>query len=301
MYIVANLRVIKQLEESDWGTFINPDKDLENHPNPPEKYNIVPPSGYKADFLPFLKNNALFDSIISRIIDMRHQFHYEDQCSAKYYYDAFTILNLCQNDINRIVEVGVYLGGASCIFAGSLVPMNKTLDLIDINKGCLLVTYERIRRLFPEAASRVRLFHGDLPSYVNNVMSKESDVRYLVQHDGSHQFNEVLRDLASLYYVKSRVNGIMIQDTHLRSARIDLYTFVDAAIYSVFGFGMKYHDLGIKSPVQTEPAYHVTNYFLQNYPEGMYIPFAENNFLYPHPSAKLESFLPTPLPDLQLA
>jgi hypothetical protein len=188
--------------------------------------------------------------------------------------------------------VGVYLGGASCVLAGSLVPLNKTLDLIDVNKHYLRFTYERIRRIFPEAASRVRMFFGDLPTYVKNVMTQTGNTRHLIQHDGSHCFNEVIKDLCSLYFVKDKINGVMIQDTHLRSANINLYTFVDAAVYTVFGFAMKFHEIGAKYKDQTTPAYQFVTYFMSNYPEGMYIPFTLNTFRYPHPIMKLEDFLP---------
>lgn len=298
MYVFSNLYLNSILNDQEWGTFISPDKDLETCENPTETYRITIPSGIKADFTPFLNKNPLFDAAISRILNARNTIPYEDQCSAKYYFDMFNIINLSSNDIDRIVEVGVYLGGASVILAGSLVPLNKTLDLIDVNKGYLRLTYERIRRLFPEAATRVRMFYGDLPTYVKNVMSTSGNVRHIIQHDGSHCFNEVLKDLCSLYFVKEKVNGIIIQDTHLRSANIDLYTFVDAAVYTIFGFAMKFHQIGVKFNGQTEPAYAFQTYFMDNYPEGMYIPFALNKFRYPHPVMKLESFLPKTEPRL---
>lgn len=291
MYVFHNSYIKKMLSDSEWGTFIQPDQSLENHPNPAEKYNIVPPSGGKANFYPFIKRNALFDSILAQVLTQQTTMNYEDQCSSKYYFDMFTVLEQQQRDVNRIVEVGVYLGGASCILAGMLIPLGKTLDLVDVSKPYLRFTYERIRRLYPEAISRVRMFFGDLPSYVKNVMQQENGVRYMVQHDGSHNFNEVVKDLAALSFVKDRVNGLMIQDTHLRSANIDLYTFVDAAIYTIFGYNMKYTEIGIKNNHQTVPAYQYKTYFLDNHPEGMYIPFALNQFRYPHPTMELDSLL----------
>jgi hypothetical protein len=47
------------------------------------------------------------------------------------------------------------------------------LDLIDLSAAYLQFTYARIRRLYPEAAARVRLFHGNLPSYVKHVRPRK--------------------------------------------------------------------------------------------------------------------------------
>jgi len=277
---------------NDWGTFIEPDRDLENYADINEKYKINIPSGRKANFEPFVGKNYLFDSIIQRVIPQREQIKFEDQCSSKYYYDMFNALRSNLGEVNRVAEVGVYLGGASVIFAGCLIPMNLTLDLIDPNKVFLQFTYERIRRAFPEAASRVRMFLGDLPTYVKKVMLIEQNVTSFIQHDGSHNFNEVVKDLASLSFVKDRVKGLAIQDTHLRSADIDFYTFVDAAVYTVFGYNMKFGELGVKFPTPSEPGYQYSTYFLDNHPEGMYIPFNQNHFRYPHASSPLDKFLP---------
>lgn len=294
MYVFASEYINSVLSDQEWGAFIEPDKELETLSNPCEKYKIVPPSGYKANFIPFRTLNPLFDDIAVRMNSLQSTgMNYEDQCSAQYYFDMFNVLHANANNVDRIVEIGVYLGSASCVFAGCLLPMNKTLDLIDVNKCYLRVTYERIRRSFPEAASRVRLYFGDLPSYVKNVLAHSGNTRHLIQHDGSHCFNEVVKDLSSLYFVKDKINGVMIQDTHLRSANINLFTFVDAAVYTVFGFGMKYHEIGVKFPTPTQPALNFSTYFLDNHPEGMYIPFALNNFRYPHPSMKLENFITT--------
>lgn len=113
----------------------------------------------------------------------------------------------------------------------------------------------------------------------------------MIHHDGSHNFNEVVKGLASLYFVRDKVHGLAIQDTHLRSAKLGLYTFVDAAVYSVFGYQMQYHETGSKYPGGTNPAFAYSTYFLSDQTEGMYIPFAQNTFRYPHPTMTLDDIL----------
>ena len=117
----------------------------------------------------------------------------------------------------------------------------------------------------------------------------------LIHHDASHHFNEVVRDLAALSFVKDKVNGLIIQDTHLRGGNIGTNFFVDAALYAVFGGNMPLYELGIKLPQATEPAFEANNfgvYFMDNQPEGMYIPFELAQFRYPHKSVALSSLLP---------
>ncbi len=288
MYILQGGLTSVSSKDPEWGTFIAPDKELEKLRDPNEKFNAYIPSGNKADFSPFLSLDPLFTSIVAKLIAQRAEINFEDQCSAKYYFDCFSILKKMKGKVRRIAEAGTYLGGASCVFAGCVQPFELELDLIDAKKEFLLFTYERIRRAFPEAITKVRLFFGDIPTYVKNVVAKEDQTDILIHHDASHNFNEVVRDLASLYYVKEKLHGIIIQDTHLRSAKLDRYIFVDAAVYAIFGFNIHFMELGAKFGRSTEPAYAGKTYFIDHHAEGFYLPFGLNHFLYPHPNMKME-------------
>lgn len=288
MYVFKHRLIRECRKDPEWGTFITPDRELENIANPNEKLNVYIPSGIKADFTHFYHKNPLFDSIIERIVAQRSIMDYEEQCSGKYYFDCFNILNLLNGKVKRIAEVGTYLGGASCIFAGCIQPFNLELDLIEAKKEFLLYTYERIRRAFPESISKVRMFLGDLPTYIERVVQHENQDKILFHHDAGHNFNQVVNDIASISFVKDKAHGLIVQDTHLRSANIKSYIFVDAAIFSIFGFNLKYAEIGAKFPQSTVPAYAGKSYFIANHPEGFYIPFDQNQFQYPHPTMKLE-------------
>ena len=291
MYILKGGLTSVSRKDPEWGSFINPDLDLGNFKDPNEKIQAYIPSGYKADFMPFLGLNLEFDKMVAKIVAQRTEINFEDQCSAKYYFDIFNLIKNLNTKVRRVVEVGTFLGGASCIFAGVACQSDLEIDLIDAKKEFLLFTYERIRRAFPEAISKVRLFFGDLPTYVKTVVDKEAQEGILIHHDACHNYNEVLRDLASLYFVKDKIQGLMIQDTHLRSAKLDRYIFVDAAVYSIFGFNLKYQEIGTKFPEATEPAYNGQTYFAKNHSEGFYVPFDVNPFLFPHPSMKMDETL----------
>lgn len=138
------------------------------------------------------------------------------------------------------------------------------------------------------------MFHGDLPTYVRHVLLEEPQVRAMIHHDGAHDFNQVVKDLSSLYFVRDQVHSLAMQDTHLRG-EIKWFNFVDAAVYAMFGdvksepVGARYpEELGLSTPNQWNG-----NYFLPDTPEGMYIPFSGIEFKYPHPTMDLDSFLPS--------
>jgi len=288
MYILKHGLIREGRKNPEWGKFISPDIELQDMQDPNEKLNVYIPSGNKADFTPFLQQNPAFDAVVKRIVAQRDLMSYEEQCSGKYYFDCFTILHSLKGKINRVAEIGTYLGGASCIFAGCVTSLNIELDLIEANKEFLLYTYERIRRAFPEAVAKVRLFLGDMPSYIKNVVQHEKQTNILLHHDAGHNFNQVVNDLACLYFVKDKIQGLMIQDTHLRSAKIQNYIFVDAAVFAIFGFNVKFLQFGAMYPQSTTPAYAGKTYFLDNHAEGFYIPLDQNKFQYPHASMTLE-------------
>lgn len=293
MYTFSNSFLADALKNAEWGTFIEPDHELENYHNPDEKYKLCRGSNYKPDFSPYITQSPAFHALITKIDKMKQAFSLEDQCSAKYYFDIYTLTQNLLGKINRIVDVGVFMGGSANILAACIENKNIQLDLVDFGSEYLRITYERIRRSLPEVAKRTRLFLGDLPTYTKNVLLKEESIS-LIHHDASHNFNEVVRDLAALSFVKNKINGLIIQDTHLRGGNIATTFFVDAALYAVFGGNMPFYELGIKLNAPTQPTANTSFgvYFIDNQPEGMYIPFELVKFRYPHESVPLDSILP---------
>ncbi|MHB1221922.1 MAG: class I SAM-dependent methyltransferase [Gammaproteobacteria bacterium] len=294
MYKFSNSFLAKALEHPAWGGFIEPDKELEQERDPNDKYKLARGTDYRPDFSPYHAANPDFAKVAMQIDEVRKNFTYEDQCSAKYYFDIFNTTQLLSPRINKIVDVGVFMGGSASVFAGCIQDKNISLDLVDFGEEYLRITYERIRRTFPDVAKRTRLFLGDLPTYVHKVLQHENNATHLIHHDASHNFYEVVRDLAALSFVKDKVDGLMIQDTHLRGGNIGTGFFVDAALYGVFGKGMPFFELGVKLNASTQPceSSKFGTYFVDSQPEGMYIPFKLATFRYPHPSIKLESILP---------
>jgi hypothetical protein len=188
----------------------------------------------------------------------------------------------------------VVLGGSTSFIAGTIEQFDFDLDLIDINPRFLRFAHERVRRMYPEAAKRIRLFYGDLPSYVRHVMRREDGHSYIVHHDGAHDFNQVVKDMASLYFVRDQLLAIIAQDTHLRG-HIDKMNFVDLALNAVFGMDLKYAPIGANYPenhMLTLPNQYQGNYFMPNAAEGIVLPMAVNQFHYPHPNHSIEDFLP---------
>ncbi|MEV5824901.1 class I SAM-dependent methyltransferase [Spirillospora sp. NPDC052242] len=275
-----------------WGTFLEPDASIADLENPHEVLGIPILSGHHADLKAFAGYNTVFDRIADRVAGVN--LAYEDQCSANHYFDVFTRIERDHAHATRIVEVGVFMGGSSTVFAGCVEPMGFELDLVDVNPVYLQFAYERIRRTFPGATSRVRMFYGDLPTYVQKVLLPETTARAIVHHDGAHDFNQVVKDISSLYFVRDRVHSLAIQDTHLRGL-IEHFNFVDAAVYAMFGVDVKYEPVGARyeeGSSVTNPNQWNGNYFLAGMSEGMYIPFEGVQWKYPHPSMELENFLP---------
>ncbi|WP_207926319.1 class I SAM-dependent methyltransferase [Actinocrispum wychmicini] len=307
-----------------WGTFLGPDPALAGIENPHDQLGIKILSGHQADRGSFAGRNAIFDGIAAAVAAA--DVAYEDQCTAQHYFDIFGCVERfhrgageqprsglrgllrgrgsgrdtqpgpAKASVSRVVDVGVFMGGSASVFAGCVEPMGVELDLVDTNQAYLQFTYERLRRTFPRAASRVRMFYGDLPTYVRNVLCAEEGVRSLVHHDGAHDFGQVVKDLASLYFVRDRVHGVAIQDTHLRSSNVEFFTFVDSAVHAVFGGDVTYEPLGSRydadNSMMMNPNPYEGNYFLAGQPEGMYIELSRNEFRYPHPAMSLDAFLP---------
>lgn len=277
-----------------FGTFIQPDVALQNCADPAAALKIRINSGYQArcEPRPLAGENRIIDSIVSRVgaVDLK----YEDQCSSKYYLDLITTLRDMNGQFDRLVEVGVFMGGSSCYFAGCSEFFDFDIDMVDVEPGFLRFAYERVRRTYPEAVGRIRLFHGDLPSYTRHVMLKEQDRRSIVHHDGAHNFDQVVKDMSALYYAREQIFAIIAQDTHLRGA-IKYMNFVDVALYAVFGTDLKFAPIGTAYTGDTEmtrPNRFQGNYFMAGCYEGVVLPMAANQFVYPHPDLSIDDFLP---------
>jgi len=115
--------------------FIDPDETLQslNFAEIAERLNIEIYSGFKPDLTPWLGKNIIFDDLIAKRNTGTGNDHYEDQCSAKYYYDIFNTIKSSLGEANRIVEVGVFMGGSTSILAGCAHYLGIELDLIDIS------------------------------------------------------------------------------------------------------------------------------------------------------------------------
>lgn len=277
-----------------FGSFIQPDEKARDAENLVDLLDVEILSGYRAvsQADDFRGRNRIFDRIVDRLRTL--DFSYEDQCSAQYYYDIVRTLRDMNGQFDRVAEVGVFLGGSTSFLAGCIEQFDFDLDLIDVHAPYLRFAHERARRMFPEAASRIRLFHGDLPSYVRHVMRKQDGHSYVVHHDGSHQFNQVVKDMASLYYVREQLFAVIAQDTHLRG-HPKYMNFVDLALNAVFGTDLKCATIGTsyrENHDATMPNQYQGNYFLPDAAEGVVIPMSVNRFYYPHPNQSIDDFLP---------
>ncbi|HVJ03410.1 MAG TPA: class I SAM-dependent methyltransferase [Sphingomonas sp.] len=279
-----------------FGTFIQPHEQDRDAEDLAARLQIPIYSGYKArnDVEDWMGQNRVFDAIARKVRKLK--LAYEDQCSAKYYFDLVRSLRDLNGEFDRVVEVGVFMGGSSSFLAGCIEPFDFDLDLVDIDANYLRFAYERVRRMYPDAARRIRLFHGDLPSYVRTVMLGEIGRKSIIHHDGAHDFEQVVKDMASLYYVREQIHAIIAQDTHLRGT-IKHMNFVDMALYAVFGTELVYAPIGTayaEHDSRTEPNRFQGNYFMPGVPEGVVIPMAANRFHYPHPALSIDDFLPAP-------
>jgi hypothetical protein len=272
------------------GRFIDPDPLLETSDTPHEALNLPIYSGYQAirEADPFLGHFRVFDQIVERVRSF--DVPYEDQCSIDYYFDVVRTLRDLNGEYDRVVEVGVFMGGASVMLAGCSGQFDFDLDLVDISEDFLRFSYERIRRTFPESTGRIRLFHGDVASYVRVAMLPASSGKTLIHHDGAHDFNQVVRDLSALSFVRDKVHSIIAQDTHLRGTLTQM-NFVDMALAAVFGTGLTFVPIGKVYEARdsrTDPNCYQGNYFRAGIAEGMVIPMGGNSFQYPHRSMQFD-------------
>lgn len=273
--------------ESDWGSFISPEQtSLSSAAH--QEHALTETFRFKAvDFTSVLNKDPLFDSIIRRNFGDNALAAYY-RCSAKYYFDCFELVKRHTGQITKIVEVGPQFGDLSSLFAGLLNKMNVTLDLVDISKANLIRSYQNIKQIFPEAADHVRLFFGDLPVYIKNITCQSSDMN-LLHYQGSTNFNDVIRDLGSTFHAKNKIFGTMVHNTHLRSVTMSDYSFLDAALYALFGAKINFLNLG--EEVAEETALDQSSYFAGGRVDGLYLPYSLNQFRYPHPSTPIEKLL----------
>ncbi|MBT2187651.1 class I SAM-dependent methyltransferase [Sphingobium nicotianae] len=274
-----------------FGTFLTPDRDLETLAEPNLKLGIRTFTGARAldDVRQFRGQNRIFDAIIDRLDAV--ELTCEDQCTAQYYFDIVRTLRDFHGEFSRVVEVGVYMGGSTSVLAGCIEPFGCDLDLVDTSDVYLRYAYERARRMYPHLAHRIRMFHGDLPSYVRHVMMEERPQQTIVHHDGAHAFNQVVMDMASLSYVREQLCAIITQDTHLRGSPKHM-NFVDMALYAVFGLDLNYAPIGAVHEFMTMPDNFFGNYVRAGVPEGFVLPMSVNEFVYPHQFANMDDFLP---------
>lgn len=278
-----------------FGTFIAPYESESDIAALTERLRSFIGSGYHAISAsgPLLGQNRIFDRIVAET-DTR-DLVYEDQCSAQYYFDLVRTLRDLNGQFDHVVEVGVFMGGSTTFLAGCAGPFDFDIDLVDVSAAFLRFAYERARRTYPEAAKRMRLFHGDLPTYVSKVALAEPHRRSIVHHDGSHEFSQVVRDMASLSFIRQQLIAVIAQDTHLRGTAKHM-NFVDMALYAVFGVDLKFAPIGTvlgEHHHMTSPDAFFGNYFMAGVAEGIVLPMAENRFVYPHPSHRIEHMLPS--------
>jgi len=167
------MRAAAKLEGAQsMGQFIQADQSLETLEQPHTALKIPIFSGHKAvkSMRQFCGPFRVFDEIVERVAAF--DAPYEDQCSSEYYFDLVRTLRDLNGEFGRVVEVGVYMGGASVMLAGCSQKFDFDLDLVDLNAGYLRFSYERIRRTYPEATGRVRLYQGELADYVRDVCAR---------------------------------------------------------------------------------------------------------------------------------
>jgi hypothetical protein len=262
-----------------------------------KKLEISIMSGHRANFAGFRGHNEHFDRIVERTA--RFDVGYEDQCSPTFYCDPFNCIYAFRDKLTRVIDLSVFMGGSSVILAGCAHEFDLQIDLIDIGSKYLHFGHERIRRICPELTDKVRLYNGDLPTYVRDVILREQGGCILVYHDGAHDFSQVVRDFCSLFYVKDQIHSVAIQDTNLRGQPHYPYAgrFVDAAVYAIFGFDMKFAPMGTTftadNKLMTTPNQYGGNYFVPDVPEGWFVPLDQNTFRYPHATMPppLEAFI----------
>ncbi len=267
-----------------WGNFID---DFSYAPAAMEAVDKVLISAHTHKYGEVRGRNDVFDEY-AKVMN-QSTMRAEDQCTEQWYYDIFQHFLQHFGQTRHVVELGCFFGGSSrWLYVASRL-FNFTLDIVDASANNLAVTRERLLDVFGEVGTNVRFYHGDLCSYVANVAMHERREATTVHHDGPHTFHECLQDFASLYYIRDTLDYLIVQDTNLRSSRMDLYSFVDMAAYAVFGKDHPYTPIG-KSLTVDNPVYDSKIYFEDAEPEGKVIPMRGMVFRYPHHKLKAENY-----------
>lgn len=280
----SNSYIEDQKREKSWGEFVT-DFAFEN-----EAIAIVDgllQSRHRHDFSSVMGHNDVFDEYVA--VMNACQMPTEDQCTEQWYYDVFTHFLRTNGQTRHVVEVGCLTGGSSrWLYVASRL-CNFTLDIVDANINYLAYARARMIDTFGEIADNVRFFHGDVPIYIKQVAIAEQRSRVTFHHDGAHTFNECVQDFASMSFIRQNLKHVIIQDTNLRSARMDLYSFVDMAAYAVFGLNCPYDSIGKKLSLET-PMWGDRIYFEVSEPEGKIIDVSQVTFKFPHPSISASEF-----------
>lgn len=278
--------------------FIEPDRTLEDVVDPAETLGINVSSDHRVAYgeNAFYGRNRIFDRLFKsqQLIDL----NYEDRGSGQYYFDLVSTLRDFNGHYDRVAEVGVFMGDNSAFLAGCAAPFDFDVDLIDTNPAFLKFAYERIRRAYPDNTKRIRLFHGDLPSYVRHIIMREYGHSYVIHHGGGQGFEQTVKDIAALSYVRDYITALIVHGTHARST-IEHTHFTDLALSAIFGAELNFAPIGTTYSAgapSTVPSRSQRNYSLPGAPEGLVLPMGMNTFQYPHPELSMDDFLPPPAP-----
>ncbi|NEV63361.1 class I SAM-dependent methyltransferase [Thiorhodococcus minor] len=285
MGIADELRFVREMRAAaTFGRFVSLN-DIALHRDSPdllEKYGIPAAAAHRglAGGRRLLPRRSAFARYSARI--RTHPWMLAEQCSPKYYRDLVRHLHTKRGRIRRIVEVGVFLGGASAYLAQAAEDLGLELHLADINPAYLGYTYERLLSLLPGSDRFVRLFHGDFPSYVAADQMLESPQGSFVQFDASHRFPDVVADMVAVCRARKWIHSLAIQDTHLRSDLIEAEVFVDMAVQAVFGTRLRYRSIGITTPGERRniPTPHWRPFTRPRAPEGILLELAKNRCHY---------------------
>ena len=279
-----NTYIIAQKRTATWGKFV---EDFSYAPEAMERIGKVLQSAHTHRYDSVRGQNDIFDEFA--IAMNRGSMRAEDQCTEQWYFDIFQHFLKHFGQTRHVVELGCFTGGSTrWLYVASRL-FNFTLDVVDANLDNLAAARERVLDACGEIGEGVRFFHGDLCTYVDQVARHERRSATTIHHDGPHSFHECLQDFASLYFIRDTLLHLIIQDTNLRSANIDLYSFVDMAAYAVFGLNHPFQPIGKQLKVDA-PVWNAKIYFEDNEPEGKIIPMRDVQFHYPHPSVTADEY-----------
>ncbi|MBF0339014.1 MAG: hypothetical protein HQL05_14445 [Nitrospirae bacterium] len=257
-------------------------------------YTVLRPDGdgirhcyfHHTDALVAVGKDSFFDAMMARIASVRTR--HEEEASIKYYFDNYNHIKNNLADINTIVEVGCYLGGATVMFAQIAHAFGLKLYVVELNLNYLMFTYERLLRVAPETLDSVRFYNGTLADFAAQyrVPLVERSI-YLVQ-DASHSFEGVLADLVATYDIRQGIHSMAFHDFHLRSADWKMDLYVDRAIYCVFGINANLRKIGFYTgeffgAPEMQIANDKSSYGLYGMPnafEGVIIVLSENTYCF---------------------